>query len=383
MSAVAKYWEDSRLPFVSTPLRKVLIFSIFSLILMGLVVVFSASYPIAVERHGDGFYFFRHQLAFLALGLLCLWVFSKVPYMVWQKWCWPLLFASAVFLILLFIPGIGHKAGGARRWILLGPVRFQPAEFAKLAMVIFLASFLARKQGKMQHFTKSLLPLLLVFGLVGGLVLLQPDFGSFLTLCVILAVMLFLGGARMLHLVYLGIAAMPVVYYLIFSVEYRRERFFAFLNPWAAVRQEGFQIIQSHVAFNLGGIFGRGLGEGKQKLLYLPDIHTDFIFSVIGEELGFVGVCVLMSLYLLILIMGFGIAFKAIKAKSNFAFFLSSGLTLFLVLPALINMGVVLGMLPTKGLVLPFISYGGSALVICLSAAGILLNLSRFQWMRD
>lgn len=383
MCAVAKYWENSRLPFVSTPLRKALIFSIFSLILLGLVTVFSASYPIAVERHGDGFYFLRHQLVYLGIGLFFLWLFSRVPYMVWQKWCWPMLFASAVFLILLFIPGIGHKAGGARRWILLGPIRFQPAEFAKLALVIFLASFLARKQGKMQHFAKSLLPLLLIFGSIGGLVLLQPDFGSFLTLCAILAVMLFLAGARLSHLLYLAAAALPVVYYLIFSVEYRRERFFAFLNPWAAVREEGFQIIQSHVAFNLGGIFGRGLGEGKQKLLYLPDIHTDFIFSVIGEEMGFIGVCVLMSLYLLLLIMGFGIAFKAIKAKSAFAFYLASGLTLFLVLPALINMCVVLGMLPTKGLVLPFISYGGSALIICLSAAGILLNLSRFQWMKE
>jgi cell division protein FtsW len=265
-----------------------------------------------------------------------------------------------------------QQIGGAFRWLKIGPFSFQPAELAKLALVIYLARWLTRKEGRMDNFTAGFLPPVIVAGILFILVFLQPDFGTGVLFVAVVFLMLFAGGTRLRFLGVAFLAALPVLAYLAFRANYRIGRFLAFWDPWKDPGGTGFQIIQSFLAFGAGKISGVGLGEGKQKLFYLPEIHTDFILSIIGEELGLIGVTLIIILFLALIIRGFQ---SCLRAPDLFGTYLALGVTTLISIQTLLNMGVVMGLLPTKGSTLPFISYGGTSLMINLMAVGILLNV--------
>lgn len=340
---------------------------------LGVVMVFSSSCIMAGEKYGDPFYFLKKQGQFALAGTLLMILTMYIDYEFWRKFAIPLLILGICLLGLLFVPGLGVKAGGAARWLRLPGVTVQPAEFVKLGLVLYLASSMTRKKEKISSFTFGFLPYILVLGAILGLLLMQPDLGSAMIIAGVSIVMMLLAGVRWRYAIPTILAALPVIYFLIMSVDYRRRRILAFLNPWEDPYDTGFQIIQSLIAFGNGGVLGKGLGVGEQKLFYLPEAHTDFIFSVIGEELGFLGVIVVAGLFLLLLLRGLRVA---AHAEDPFARYLAFGLSLLLGLEAFVNMGVCMGLLPTKGLALPFLSYGGTSLVASLVAIGILLNIS-------
>ncbi len=345
-----------------------------ALLAIGVTMVLSTSYLYAQERFGDGTYFFRKQFIAAGIGLGALCVTALIPPAVYRRLAYPLLGIVLLLLVLLLVPGIGVVRGGARRWLGAGGFAFQPAELAKLSLVLYLAHSLARKADKIAMFSIGVLPHLVVGGIFLGLIVMEPDLGTALTLGVLLFLMLFVAGAKPSHLALIGLAALPVIAFAVMGKEYRMRRLMTFLDPWADASKSGFQIIQSYIAFGSGQLWGRGLGESRQKLFYLPEAHTDFIFSVIGEEMGLWGALAVLGLFAVIILRGLRLAGRI---EDPFSQHLTFGLTTLLALQALIHMGVVMGLMPTKGLVLPFISYGGSAMVINLIEAGMLLSLSR------
>jgi cell division protein FtsW len=336
--------------------------------------VLSTSYLYAQERFSDGTYFFRRQLIAAGMGLLALFISAVTPAKFYRRLTYPLLALALLLVLALLVPEIGQVRGGAKRWLSLGGFAFQPGEFAKLAFVVYLAHSLAKKGDKVRTFSVGILPHLIVGAIFLGLILIEPDLGTALTLGLVLFLMLFVAGARWSHLALLGLAALPVVAFSVIGKEYRMRRLLTFLDPWQDASGGGFQIIQSYIAFGSGQLWGLGLGESRQKLFYLPEAHTDFIFSVIGEEMGLLGALAVLAFFAIIVVRGFRLA---AKIGEPFGQYLTFGLTTLLGLQALIHMGVVMGMMPTKGLVLPFISYGGSAMVMNLMEAGMLLSLSR------
>ena len=345
-----------------------------TLALVGLVMVFSASAVVAGNRFHDSWYYLKRQLVWLAFGLVLLHVASRVDYIWWKRLALPLLGLIIVLLVVVLIPSIGVAGHGARRWIPLGPISIQPAEMAKLIGVIYLAAYLAKKEDRLQHFSTGLLPALLVIGVLSGLILLEPDLGTVVVLGLVTGGLLFVGGSRLSHLSTLALSAVPIGLALVLTSGYRRQRLMAFLEPWRDASDTGFQITQSFLAFGSGGLFGVGLGEGKQKLFFLPEAHTDFVLALVGEELGFVGTVIIVLFFALFVLRGFQIS---TRARIPFGRYLGIGITTLIGIQALINACVVTGLLPTKGLTLPFVSYGGSSLVICLTGVGILLNISR------
>lgn len=344
------------------------------LALIGLVMVFSASAVVAGNRFQDPGFFLKRQLLWLACGLVLLHLVSRIDYIWWKRCAIPLLGLMVVLLVLVLLPSFGVVANGARRWLRLGPITIQPAELAKLIAVIYLAAFLAKKEDRITNFLGGLVPPLLVIGVLGGFVLLERDLGTVVVLGSVAISLLFLGGARISHLVYLGLCAVPVILVLVLGSTYRRERVMTFLAPWKDASDAGFQITQSFLAFGSGGPFGVGLGEGKQKLFFLPEAHTDFVLALVGEELGLVGTGAVIFLFALFVVRGFQVA---ARARMPFGRYLGMGITLLIGVQALINASVVTGLVPTKGLTLPFISYGGSSMVTCMLGVGILLNISR------
>jgi len=343
---------------------------------VGITMVLNTSYLFAVERFGDGTYLFRKQLMAIGVGAVGFTGAALLRPSSFRHLAYPLLVLTFVALVLVLIPGIGVVRGGARRWLDLGPLTFQPAELAKLSFVLYLAHSLAKKTEKVETFAYGLLPHLLIAGVFLALMLAEPDFGSALILATITVAMLFVAGGKMSHLLTLGLVGLPVVAFLLLRADYRVKRLMTFLDPWSDAANSGFQIIQSYIAFGSGQFWGRGLGQSRQKLLYLPEAHTDFIYSVIGEELGLWGALVVLGLFGIILCRGLRLALKSEEAFSQL---LAFGLTTLLGLQALIHMSVVMGLVPTKGLVLPFVSYGGSAMVVNLAVAGMLLGVSRRQ----
>ena len=346
------------------------------LVACGIVMVYSASAVLAQERMGDGYYYLKKEMVFAVLGFIALGVSFKLPYHWWKKLVYPVLGIAIVALLLSFIPGLRATAGGASRWLKLGPITFQPSEFAKFALVIFLAYSLDKKASKIKTFGIGYLSHVAVAGVFIVMVLAQKDLGAAFMLTMITGLMMFVAGVRLSYLVASIVAAIPALYFLVASVGYRRKRIMAFLDPWSDRYGSGFQIIQSLVAFNEGGVFGRGLGEGQQKLFYLPEAHTDFIFSVIGEELGLIGVFFVISLFVVFFWRAIVIG---LKSPDLFGRYLAFGLAVFVGVQGAFNFCVVMGLLPTKGLVLPFISYGGSALITFLIVAGVLLNISTYR----
>ncbi len=290
-----------------------------------------------------------------------------------RKFAYPALGLAVVLLIALMIPGVGVRKNGATRWINLGLFAFQVAEFAKVAVILFLAHYLSKYEKDIRDMKQGFLIPLGVAGVVMLLIIKQPDFGTMVLIAMLLVSMMCLAGTRVLHLSALIALAIPVGIYMVISHPYRVKRFLSFLNPWENARDSGFQIIQSWLSFGSGGPFGVGLGDGMQKLFYLPEPHTDFILSVVAEETGFIGVAAVISLFCLFVIKGFLIAFKK---QDTFGTLLASGLTMLIGFEAIINIAVVVGLIPTKGLALPFMSYGGSSLVMSMICVGILLNIS-------
>ncbi len=339
----------------------------------GLVAIYSSSSFLAAHRLGDGYYYLKRQAVFCLLGL-CLLIFAKnIPSTVYRKLTYPLLLLSLVLLGLLFVPGVGVKVGGANRWLRFAFISFQPSELAKLSLAIYVAYSMAKKGPHMSFFSKGLFPHLFVAGTFITLILLQPDLGTAIITGCWLLILLFVGGVSIFQLLAVLILSTPIWLWLVWNADYRLKRWLTFISPWEDPQGLGFQIIHSFLAFGSGGIFGVGLGNSKQKLFYLPEPHTDFILSVIAEELGLVGLAVIIILFCILIMRGITVA---LNARDLYSSYLAMGLTCFIGLQVLVNMGVVMGLLPTKGLPLPLISYGGSSLVINLLSIGILLSVS-------
>jgi cell division protein FtsW len=351
----------------------VLLITTLALVGIGIVMVYSTSAIIAGDRFGDPYYFLKRQALYAGVGFALMILMMFFPYEMLKRFAYPIFVLSILLLIAVLIPGFGHRAGGATRWLKVGGFSFQPSEFAKLGLIIFLAYFLTKKEGKIRSFSFSFLPTILLSGLVIGLVVKEPDFGAALFLTVMVFLLLFISGARVIYIASAFLLATPVVYYLMASADYRLKRLMSFIRPWENSTGTSFQIIQSFLSFGSGGLFGLGLGEGRQKLFFLPAPHTDFIFSIIGEELGLMGAMLVVLLFFILTLRGFQIG---LSIQDRFGSYLALGITLIISLQAVINMGVVLGLLPTKGLTLPFISYGGTSLIANLIGLGILLHLS-------
>ena len=349
---------------------------VIALAAIGVVMVYSASSIVAGDRLGDPAFFLKRQALWVALGVAALLVTQRIHYATFRRFVPLLLLVSVVSLVLVLVPGIGRVAGGARRWISLGgPLSFQPSESAKLVLALYLANFLANRGPALGEFGRGVLPPVLVTALMFGLVLLQPDLGTAILLGLLTLTMLFMAGARMRHLFGLAVVGAPGVALAILGEEYRRRRILAFLDPWADPQGAGFHIIQSLLALGSGGLFGVGLGGSRQKYFYLPERHTDFIFSILGEELGLIGTVSVLLLFGLVAYRGFRIARSA---PTRYAGLLAAGLTAMIVSQAVINIGVAIGMLPITGVPLPFLSFGGSSLIFTMIAVGILLNISEY-----
>ena len=344
------------------------------LVSIGMVMIYSASSIYAWDNYQDSFYFLKRHVSFLLIGAVIMFLVMSYDYRRLEKYAKPLLVVSLILLALVLIPGIGREVSGARRWFRYKFISFQPSELASLAVIVYVAGFIKRRGNLIKDFWRGFMPPMAVLGITVLLILAQPDLGTSLSIAAVVFMMLFVSGVRIRYLGSLLLASVPALYLLIFSVPYRRMRIMAFLNPWLDPKGSGFQIIQSQIAIGSGGIFGVGLGHSRQKLFYLPAAHTDFIFSIIGEELGLIGTIGVIILFIIFIQQ----ALKIMKnAPDRFGYFLSMGLILMIVLKVAVNVGVSCGLLPTKGLPLPFISYGGSSFLFDMASVGILLNIAR------
>ena len=345
-----------------------------TMVAIGIVMIYSASALYAQETYQDSMYFLKRHLIYLACGVVGAMGLMRAPYQRLQRWSKPLVTLSILVLMAVLIPGIGHATGGARRWFRWGPLSVQPSQCVQFIVVLYLADILARKQVVIESFWEAIAPICGVIGVLCALIVVQPDLGTVIAIGAVTCVLFFIAKVRWEQLVSLGLSTLPAGYVLLWHVPYRRRRILAFLNPWDDARGTGFQLVQSFLALGSGGLFGVGLGRSTQKLFYLPGAHTDFIFAIIGEELGYLGAASVVILCFLFVALGIKIA---AHAPDVFGKFLAAGLTALIGVSALINLGVSMGAWPTKGLPLPFISYGGSALMMNLMAVGVLLNIAR------
>ncbi len=356
------------------PMDPWLFVAVVALVAAGVVMVYSASAIVAHDRFGDSTFFFKRQAVWATLGMMALAITQRIHYARLRTLTPLLLFLTVTALVLVLVPGIGRVAGGARRWIAIaGPFAFQPAEGAKLVLVLYLAHVLTAR-GRTDTL-QAAGPPLLITGLCAGLVLLQPDMGTALLLGALTLGLLFIGGVRPLHLLGLSAATLPLLTVAVLGEGYRRQRILAFLNPWRDPQGAGFHIIQSLLALGSGGLLGLGLGNSRQKFFYLPEQHTDFIFAILGEELGLIGAVAIVALFGLLAVRGFRIAREA---PDRYGSLVAAGITLMIVLQAIINIGVTTGVLPITGVPLPFVSFGGSSLLFTLISVGILLNISQY-----
>jgi cell division protein FtsW len=355
---------------------KTLLVAVLALLIVSVVMVYSSSSVVALTTYDDPSYFMKRQIiwALVGLGLMTLAMYTDHRIFSDQRAVVGLLVITIALLVVTFVPGIGRTINGARRWIKLGGLTFQPSELAKFVVVVYMSYAISKKGERIRDFMNGLVPPLIVTALFTSLAILQPDFGAAVAMGCVAFILLFAGGANLLHLGGLAAATLPVAALAVARSPYRMRRIFAFLDPWADSQGAGHQIIQSFLALGSGGVIGRGLGEGRQKLLFLPERHSDFIYAVIGEELGLIGALAVLVLFFIILWRGVRIA---LSAGDRFSKFLALGITLIICVQGLMNMAVVTGLLPTKGIALPLVSYGGSSLVVTLGAVGVLLNISR------
>lgn len=357
-------------------IRISLLMVVLIFIAIGIVMIYSSTAIYAWEKFNDSGYFLKKHLIFLSFGALFSLLIMSIDYRMLSKYSKILILCSLFMLLLLHIPGISREISGAKRWFRIFGFSFQPSEFASIAVIVYTASFLSSKGIKrIEYFSLGFLPAIIVLGLVGLLILIQPDLGTVVALSAVVFIMLFIAGVKLRYILYMGLLVSVFFYFLIFSVPYRRLRIAAFLNPWADPLGSGFQLIQSQIALGSGGLLGRGIGKSLQKLFYIPAGHTDFIFSIIGEELGFFATLVIVALFALFFVYGC----KIVKyAQDDFGAFLSLGIVSLITLKAVINIGVSIGIFPTKGLPLPFISYGGSSLLFDMVGVALILNVARF-----
>jgi cell division protein FtsW len=349
-----------------------LLFPVLLLVGIGVVMVYSASSALALKKFGNEYFFLKKQAVFALIGFLALLICRYFPYRIFRSLTYPMVVLALGLLLAIQLSAWGVSAGGSARWLRFNEISFQPSEFARFSLIIFLGYSMSKKGDRLKDLYVGFLPHILVLGAFMTLIILQPDFGSVVILGVITWFMLFVGGARIFHLLASLMVMVPFLYFYMIHAEYRLKRIMSFLDPWQYPTEEGYQIIHSLMAFGSGGIWGAGVGNGFQKLFYLPEPHTDFIFSVIGEELGLLGVLAILGLYGIILWRGISIARNS---GDEFGAFLAFGMTLALGLQVCTNMGVTLGLLPTKGLTLPFLSYGGTSLLMNMASIGILMNI--------
>jgi cell division protein FtsW len=346
------------------------------LLTLGLLMIYSASAAVAESRHGNAAYFVKRQALWAVLGLGALAVGSGIDYHRWRRAIVPL--TLGVLLLLVTVLIAGWTVNGSRRWIRVGAMSIQPSELARVVFIVYLAHYLAKRAEVVASF-RGLAPALIVLGAGIGLIWLEPDLGNAAVLGLVAGGLLLLGGCRVAHLASLAGLMVPLVAFAVMGTAYQRRRWTAFLDPWADPSRDGFQMIQSFLALGGAGPMGSGLGEGRQKLFFLPEPHTEFIYAVVGEELGLAGTGAILLLFAMFLWRGWRVA---LATPDPFGRLLAFGLTGAIALAAALNMGVVTGLLPTKGLPLPFVSYGGSSLVVNLFAVGMLFNISRQRGVR-
>ncbi|MBU2567270.1 MAG: putative lipid II flippase FtsW [Elusimicrobia bacterium] len=343
----------------------------FLLLCAGLLMVYSSSAIFSGETVSGPFFYFKKQLVWTAISMVFFIFFLNLNYKYLQKVAPGIIIA--VFLMLAGVLIFGKTVRGARRWFDFGPINFQPSEIAKFGVIIFLADYLDKNKSKIKSLTRGLLPALLVVGGVSGLIAMEPDFGTPLVICLSSLTLIFIAGAKIAHVLLLLSMTIPAVSFLLLTMPYVTSRVSAFLNPWEYARSASYQLIQSLAALGSGGLLGKGLGRGEIKRFYLPDMHTDFIFSIIGEEAGLLGTLLVVFAFVWFFYRGYVIARES---RDFFGVLLALGITLTIVIQALFNIAVCCGAVPTKGISLPFFSYGGSSLIFTLSAVGVLLNIS-------
>ena len=353
-----------------------LLIAIIAISVFGVIMVYSASYVWAEYKFNDPFKFVKNQSLFLMIGIILMIIISKIDYKIYYEKSNLLLLITIILLILVVIPGIGTVRNGSRSWFGIGSFGIQPSEAAKLALIIFVSKYLINNNKELKNIKKGVLPILTITLLIFGLIMLQPDFGTGFIIIVTIIGLLFVGGVNLKFFLYLGIIGLLGITGLIIVAPYRLQRILSFLNPWSDPLGSGFQIIQSLYAIGPGGLFGYGFLNSRQKHFYLPEPQTDFIFSIISEEFGFMGVLIVSCLFLTIILRGLKIARNS---KEPFGKFLAFGIIFGLSFQALLNLMVVVGLIPVTGVTLPFLSYGGSSLLITLCSMGIILNISRYQ----
>lgn len=355
------------------PWDPAILFAVLTLTTMGVVMVYSSSAMFAGSRLGDSAYFLKRQAVFAGLGVLVMATILRVGYRTLEKLAYPILVLSVIGIALTYIPGLGLRAGGAQRWIRAFGVQLQPSEFAKIGLCIYLAKSISDKGDAIKSFKFGFLPHMLVVGLMGAMVLLQPDFGTLVVMATVTVAVLFAAGAPVTYVFVSVGLAIPIAALLVFTSPYRRARIEAFLDPFEDRWGAGYQVAEALMSLGSGGIFGRGLGEGRQKLGFLPAGHTDYILASIGEELGLIGVAFVLMLFALLVVRGY----RAMRESSDsFGAWLAFGLTTLVAVEALVNSGMCLALLPPKGIALPFVSYGGTSVVKGLIIGGILLSIS-------
>jgi cell division protein FtsW len=372
----AKATPAGRRSYIAKPPDTLLFFSIASLVAIGLVMIFSASSAVALVEHHDVAYYAKRQIVWLVVGLVIAYGAYRLDYRQLKRWAPYLLIFSILSLLAVLVPHVGFAVNGARRWIGASSVSFQPSEFAKLGLVVYLAAMLATRGERIVSLVRGLFPLCIPVVIMAVLVLKEPDMGTASLLVMIAFAMFFAAGARITHLFAILLATTPAVIVEVLASPYKRERVFAFLNPWKDPQNAGFHIVQSLLALGSGGIFGLGLGGSRAKFFYLPEQYTDFIFSILGEELGLIGA---LAVVLLFIVFGYRAIKIAIAAPDRFGFFLVIGCVSIVVIQAFVNIGVVTSSWPVTGVPLPFISFGGSSLIVNLVAVALIANVGRGQ----
>jgi cell division protein FtsW len=355
---------------------RTILWTTLAILAVGLLTLSSASTVLSYQRFHNNYYYFIRQIFFGAVpGLILMYFFSRIDYHKWQKFAPLMIIAGIAMLVAVLIPGIGFKVGGARRWINFGSFLFQPTEFIKLAVILYLASWYDKRQQHTDNLYYGFLPSLAIVGVVAGLIILEPDIGTMLVLASIAAVMFFIGGVRMKYIYATAASALLVMWILVKAAPYRAQRFLAFMDPSVDARGISYQVNQALLAIGSGGFWGLGFGQSRQKYSYLPEPIGDSIFAIMSEELGFIRICAILFLFLFLAYRGFKVARAA---PDIFGKLVATGITSWLIMQAVINIGGIIGLMPLTGIPLTFISYGSTSLLISLASMGILLNISRY-----
>lgn len=352
----------------------IILFITLFLVVAGLVMVYSASSVMALRKKADSFYFLKRQAVWVGIGLAAMFAAWNTDYKKLKRPALPLLAVVALLLVGVMLPGIGAEINGAKRWIRLAGLTFQPSEFLKPVLLVTISASLAKRSDRLGEFWTGVGPYLAMTGMFALLIMLEPDLGTAATIFAVVLSMIFVSGMRLTHLGYMSLAVLPVLYYELFRVGFRLQRLMVFLDPWQDPLGKGFQTIQSFLAFGGGGLTGLGLGAGRQKLMFLPEPHSDFIFSVIGEELGLMGSMTVAVMFMVFTLCGIRLS---LRCEDPFGRVLAFGLTMMIGLQSIINMGVATGLFPNKGMPLPFMSAGGSSVMVALLSVGILLSIAK------